>query len=190
MLQQMAVQDKSVFLDYQNNGKATDLFNSGMIGMQVTGPWDLPSFPDVNYGVQIMPSFPGGTHESISGPDNWVLFNNGTARANAAWEFMKWFTAPQQVLQDSLTSGHLPTRESVTKMPQFAQLDKKFPGEGVFAENLANVKKARPVLTSYPQISDAMALAIVDIMSGKESDPQTALNEAADKANSALAIPQ
>jgi multiple sugar transport system substrate-binding protein len=166
------------------------LFNSGRIGMQVTGPWDLPSFPDVNYGVQIMPSFPGGTHESISGPDNWVLFNNGDARTAAAWEFMKWFTAPEQVLQDSLTSGHLPTRESVTKMPEFAQLDKKFPGEGVFAANLANVTKARPVLASYPQISDAMALAIVDVMSGKESDPQAALNDAATKADSALAIPQ
>jgi ABC-type glycerol-3-phosphate transport system substrate-binding protein len=102
---------------------------------------------------------------------------------------MKWFTAPQQVLQDSLTSGHLPTRESVSKMPAFAQLDKKFPGEGVFAANLANVEKARPVLTAYPQISDAMALAIVNVMSGKEPDPQTALNDAAAKANSALAIP-
>ena len=25
--------------------------------MIITGPWDLSGFPDVNYGVQVMPSF-------------------------------------------------------------------------------------------------------------------------------------
>ena len=37
--------------------------------MVITGPWDLSGFPDVNYGVQFMPSFDaGGSHETIAGP--------------------------------------------------------------------------------------------------------------------------
>jgi multiple sugar transport system substrate-binding protein len=185
-LQQMAVTDKSVFLDQQNTGKIEQLFNAGNIGMLVTGPWDLSSFPDVNYGVQIMPTYPGGTHATIAGPDMWVMFDNN-GHGEAAWQFMQWFTAAQQIKADSLESGHLPTRNSVVKEPGFlSAFDKKFPGEGLFAQNLANVTKARPVITSYDQISTIMGQAIVKVMLG-QGDPKTSLDDAANQVNQVLA---
>ena len=61
--------------------------------MDVTGPWALSGYPDVNYGVQIMPTFDGGSHATIAGPDMWVLFDNGDGKGDAAWQFMQWFTA-------------------------------------------------------------------------------------------------
>ena len=185
-LQQMAVTDKSVYLDQQNTGKIEQLFNAGNIGMLVTGPWDLSSFPNVNYGVQIMPSFAGGSHATIAGPDMWVMFDNN-GHGEAAWQFMQWLTAAQQVKADSLESGHLPIRNSVVKEPGFLQqFDKKFPGEGLFAENLANVTKARPVITSYNQISTIMGQAIVKVMLG-QGDPKATLDDAANQVNQALA---
>jgi len=185
-LQQMAVTDKSVFLDQQNTGKIEQLFNAVNIGMLVTGPWDLSSFPDVNYGVQIMPTYPGGTHATIAGPDMWVMFDNN-GHGEAAWQFMQWFTAAQQIKADSLESGHLPTRNSVVKEPGFlSAFDKKFPGEGLFAQNLANVTKARPVITSYDQISTIMGQAIVKVMLG-QGDPKTSLDDAANQVNQVLA---
>ncbi len=187
-LQGMAVTDKSMFIDLQNSGKADTLFNSGKIGMMVTGPWALPSYPDVQYGVQIMPSFPGGNHQTIAGPDNWVLFDNGPARVNAAWTFMQWFTAPEQVLADSLACGHLPTRASVSSMPGFAAFGTKYPGVGAFVDNLSNVQKARPQLDTYPKISTAMGLAIVSVLLG-QATPQEALDKAARQVDAALSIP-
>src|SRR6266567_9548722 len=79
-LRTMAVTDHSMYLDPTDSPYAT-LFNSGKIGMVVTGPWDLSGFGNVDYGVQVMPAFPGasGGHQTIAGPDNWVLFNNGAA---------------------------------------------------------------------------------------------------------------
>ena len=59
-------------------------------------------------------------------------------------------------------------------------------GVDVFAENLTNVKQARPVLAAYPQVSEAMGNAIVSAMLG-QSDPKTALDQAAAQANDALA---
>ena len=186
-LQQMAVTDRSVFLDQQNVGKIGELFNAGKIGMVITGPWDLSSFPSVDYGVQIMPTYDGGTHATIAGPDMWVLFDNGDGRGDAAWEFMTWFTAAEQVTQDSMTSGHLPIRNSIVQEPGFLEdFDKKFPGEGLFAENLANVTKARPVITSYDQISRLMGEAVVTVMLG-EAEPQQALDDAAAAVNEVLA---
>jgi multiple sugar transport system substrate-binding protein len=186
-LSDMAVTDKSVYMDFQNANSAP-LFNSGKIGMMVTGPWDLPSFPDVKYGVQIMPTFPDGNHQTIAGPDNWVLFDNGAARLAAAWTFVSWLTAPAQVLTDSLVTGHLPIRQSVTQMPRFGRFATKFPGVDVFVANLANVQKARPVLKAYPRISEAMGQAIIAAMTGGKT-PQQALSEAAQQVDGILAIP-
>jgi multiple sugar transport system substrate-binding protein len=189
VLQQMQ-QDGSLYLDFHpDSGKYSQLFNSGNIGMVITGPWDLSSFPDVNYGVQVMPSFdPGGNHDTIAGPDNWVVFDNGTDHVNASWEFLSYLSSPDIVLQDSLATSHLPTRASVEQMPGFAEFDKKYPGVGDFAANLSNVKKARPQIPQYPRVSQFLGQAIVSVLLGK-AEPQAALDQAAQQANGVLAIP-
>jgi multiple sugar transport system substrate-binding protein len=182
--------DGSMYLDFQpDSGKYGQLFNSGKIGMVITGPWDLSGFPDVNYGVQVMPSFdPGGSHQTIAGPDNWVIFDNGSARVDAAWKFLSFMTSPEQVLQDSLDTSHLPTRASVADMPAFQEFFTKYPGTQVFVDNLNNVLKARPQIPQYPRISSALGQALVDGIQGKMS-PQDALNQAADQGDSFLAVP-
>jgi multiple sugar transport system substrate-binding protein len=186
-LRDMAVTDKSVYLDLQNT-KIDDLFNSGSIGMVISGPWALPGYPDVKTGVQIMPSYDGSDHETIAGPDMWVAFDRDEARKAASLEFLQWFTAKQQVLADSMMTGHLPTRTSVLSDPGFADFGTKFPGVGVFADNLANVQKARPQLAAYPGISQAMGEAVVAVMLGQK-DPQEALDDAEQQVNDALALP-
>jgi len=187
-LRDMAVTDQSVYLDPQNT-KIDDLFNTGKVGMVITGPWALSGYPDIDYGVQTMPTYDGSNHETIAGPDMWVLFDNGEERAAAAWEFISWLTAAEQVQKDSMLTGHLPTRQSVLDTPGFTDdFGKKFPGNDVFAENLANVKRARPVLASYDQISQAMGQAIVAVLLG-EKDPQQALDEASETVNGILAVP-
>ena len=187
-LRDMAVTDQSMYVDLQNS-KIDDLFNTGKVGMLITGPWALSGYPDVDYGVQVLPSYDGTNHETIAGPDMWVLFDNDEERANAAWEFVKWFTAAEQVEADSMATGHLPTRQSVLDTPGFTEtFGEKFSGNDVFAENLANVQRARPVLASYDQISQAMGRAIVSVLLG-ESESQAALDEAAETVNGILAVP-
>jgi multiple sugar transport system substrate-binding protein len=186
-LQQMAVTDHSVYLDTSNTN-GTKLMNSGKIGMLVTGPWDLGSIPDINYGVQVMPSFAGSNagHQTISGPDNWVVFNNGSARTKAAVDFVQWLTAAAQVKADSAATGDLPTRTSVGQDAPFVQqLNKSLPGSSTFVANLSNVKKVRPSVEQYPAISEAMGQAIVSVLLGK-AQPAAALAQAAQATNAAL----
>jgi multiple sugar transport system substrate-binding protein len=189
MLQSMS-QDGSLYLDFHpDSGQYLNLFNDGKIGMVITGPWDLSGIPDANYGVQFMPSFdPGGSHVTIAGPDNWVIFDNGPDRVNASWEFLKFMADPENVLKDALATSHLPVRASVEQMPGFAAFDQKYPGVGTFAQNLTNVTKARPQVPQYPQISSFLGLALVKVLQG-EASPQDALNEAAEQANGVLAVP-
>jgi len=186
LLTAMAVEDESVFLDLQNS-PYTGLFNSGKIGMLVTGPWDLASFPDVDYGVQVLPGF-DGDHQTIAGPDMWTVFDNGGGRAEGALAFIQWLTEPEQMKADALATGHLPFRLSVIEDATVVEdFGATIPGVDVFAQNLANVEQARPVLAAYPQVSEAMGLAIVAAMLG-EKDPRSALEEAAAQANDALAL--
>ncbi len=187
MLKDMAVTDKSVYLD-TTNSNGTKLMNSGKIGMLVTGPWDLSSLPDIDYGVQVMPTFAGSDagHQTIAGPDNWVVFDNGSERKQAAVDFVRWLTAADQVKTTSLTTGDLPTRESVGSDASFRkQLEKNLTGSATFVQNLANVKKARPSVDQYPAISEAMGQAIVSVLLGK-AEPADALDEAAQTTNDAL----
>jgi len=168
-------------------GTSESLFNSGKLGMIITGPWDLSSFPAVHYGVQIMPSFTaGGSHQTISGPDNWVVFNNGPARVSASLEFLKFLISPANLLKNSLATGDLPTRLSVQKLPGFAEFNKKYPGAGLFAQNLHNVLQARPQIPQYPRISAALGREVVAALLGQAS-PQAALNSAAQQADTYLA---
>jgi multiple sugar transport system substrate-binding protein len=187
-LRTMAITDHSMYLDPTDSAYA-NLFNSGKIGMLVTGPWDLSGFPSVKYGVQIMPSFPGtdGGHQTISGPDNWVIFNNGAAQVSAAEKFLLWLTAPAQVKAWSLATGDLPTRQSVADSPGFTTaMNTALPEVSTFITNLDNVRQARPQVATYPQISQVLGNMIVSVLLGK-SQPQAALAAAAAKVNQILA---
>jgi multiple sugar transport system substrate-binding protein len=185
LLQQMAVQDHSVYLDSGNDLYAP-LFNSGHIGMLYTGPWDLSQFPKADFGVQILPA--GQNHQTISGPDNWVLFNNGSARAKAAWQFISWFTSPQQSLEWSQRTGDLPIRSSDLKLPGYGAYVAKYPGVATFVQNLQNAVKVRPVTPLYPKISTAIGQAVQAVLLGK-AQPQQALDQAAAQVNAILAAP-
>jgi multiple sugar transport system substrate-binding protein len=183
MLGDMATVDKSIYIDTTNT-KIQPTFNNGHVGMLVTGPWDLPAFPDVDFGVQVMPS----DHRTISGPDNWVLLNNGPDRVNAAWQFIKWFTDARQQMYYDLQTGALPIRQSQQKQPEFQTYLKKYPGTDVFVANMGNATKARPTIPQYSKISGFMGTAIVSVLLGK-SDAKTALDQAAQQTNALLAVP-
>ena len=183
-------QSHSLYLDFHPDaGTSESLFNSGKLGMIITGPWDLSAFPSVHYAVQIMPSFaPGGSHQTISGPDNWVVFNNGPARVAASLEFLKFLVQPANLLKNSLATSDLPTRLSVQQLSGFPAFNKKYPGAGLFAQNLHNVLQARPQISQYPRISAALGREVVAALLGQLS-PQAALNSAAQQANGYLAAP-
>src|SRR5262249_7299691 len=187
MLKSMAVDDKSVYID-TTNSKYVDLFNAGKIGMLVTRPWDLSGFT-VPTRVQIMPSFASWTAgpQSIAGPDNWVVFDRGNDRKQAAITFLSWLTAPAQARAFSLQTGDLPIRQSLANDAAFvSQMDANLPGVKAFIDNLGNIKKARPQVEVYPKISAALGNSIVGVLLGKVS-PDAARAQAASATNQALA---
>jgi multiple sugar transport system substrate-binding protein len=185
-LRAMAVDDKSMYLD-QTDEKYGPLFNSGHVGMMLSGPWSLLDIKDakMSYGVSILPGF-NGDHQTVSGPDLWVLFNHNEAnRAGATRDFVKWLTSAQTDAKWNLAVGNLPLRSTEKATPEFAAYTKEYPGGQEFFDNLANAKQARPTVAGYEEMSRNVGDAIAEVLQGK-SKPKDALDAAAKKSADAL----
>jgi len=186
-LRDMAVDDKSVYLD-QTDTKFGQLFASDRIGMITSGPWQLYDLgvAGTKYGVVPLPGF-NGDHETVSGPDIWALFDHQDVnRAYWSYEFLKWLTDPAQDLKWNVTYGNLPLRASEIDSPEFQAQVEALPGLDVMAQNGENALKARPTVTGYVKLSEAIGGAISEVLQG-QGDPESALKTAATAADEGLA---
>jgi multiple sugar transport system substrate-binding protein len=185
-LRKIAVDDKSMYLD-QTDEKYPELFNDGRIGMMMSGPWSLYDMVNahVNYGIAYLPGV-NGDHETISGPDLWVLFNQGDAnRAGASRTFLQWLTSQDVDLRWNLPNGNLPLRPSEENTQAFKDYSTQYPGAQKFVDNLANAKQARPTVEAYPELSRYVGQAISAVLQGADT-PKHALDQAAQQAAVAL----
>lgn len=186
-LQSMAVDDGSVYLD-QTDTKFAQLFAADRIGMMTSGPWQLYDLgvAGTDYGVTVLPGV-DGDHQTVSGPDIWALFDHQDVnRAYWVTEFAAWLTAPEQDLRWNVAYGNLPLRESEIDTPEFQAQVEALPGLDIMAANAANAKQARPTVSGYVGLSEAIANAIAEVLQGA-AEPEPALQEAAEEADEALA---
>ncbi|TQS42162.1 ABC transporter substrate-binding protein [Cryptosporangium phraense] len=185
-LRVMAVDDKSMYLD-QTDEKYSPLFWSGHIGMIMSGPWELLQIANANldYGVTRLPGY-RGDHQTVSGPDLWVLFNHRDPnRAGASRDFIKWLTSKDVDARFNLALGNLPLRSSEKDTLDFTAYVGEYPGGKAFFDNLANAKKSRPTLAGYSEMSRHVGAAIAKVLQGK-ADPDVALEQAATESSDAF----
>jgi multiple sugar transport system substrate-binding protein len=180
------VQDKSVYIDKTSGSERMyRVFNAGRMGMVPTGPWQLPELAEtkVEYGVAPLPSF-SGEPTTISGPDTWMVFDNGEAKAKAAQEFVKWLSQSKQDARWDVEAGSLPLRRSTAEQAVWKDHVKEVAGLETFVDALGDAR-VRPGLQAYPKLSEAVGRAISAVLLGQK-DPQSALDDAVKGANEAL----
>lgn len=182
--------DRSVYIDPKYGGEQMyQVFLSGRMGMVPTGPWQLPDIIDagVDYHVVPLPSF-SGRSVTISGPDTWTMFDNGPARVEAARTFVSWLIQPEQDVRWDVGAGSLPLSRESEESPEWRRHSARTPGLTVFTTALES-SRVRPVHPAYPEVSQALAQAIVAVLLGK-STPEDAMRACADEADAALRIPR
>lgn len=178
--------DKSVFVDTDpTSERMNQLFNSGRLGMLIAGPWVLPDLNSagIDYGVARLPGV-NGNHTTIAGPDNWVVFDNGSARTAAATVFATWLADPAQDTRWTGGIDNMPVRQATTKLPGYTDLVKRVAGVQTFVDTLAQAK-ARPPIPAYPKLSTMVGQAIVSVLLG-QSNAEAALHKAAQDGDQAL----
>ncbi|MDW5595339.1 ABC transporter substrate-binding protein [Conexibacter stalactiti] len=186
-INEMAVTDRSVYIDKTaGSEKMIGIFNSNRMAMIPTGPWQLPETIEagIDYGVVPLPSF-SDRPTTISGPDTWMLFDNGEARARAVTEFAKWLTLPEQDAEWDVGAGSLPLRTTTAAQPVWRRHSAEVEGLDVFVAALEDAR-VRPTIVAYPRLSEATGTGIVEVLLGS-ADPQAALDKAVEGADEALA---
>jgi multiple sugar transport system substrate-binding protein len=186
-LRSMAVDDKSMYLD-QTDEKAGPLFADGRVGMLISGPWQLYDLKQAGtpYKVVYLPGY-NGDHTTVSGPDIWALFDhNDKNRAYWATQFAYWLTSSEIDPRFNLALGNLPLRSSEEQSPQFAAYKKQYPGADVMFANMQNATKIKPTIVGYNAVVRYVGQAVAEVLQGA-AQPKAALDEAAQKADQALA---
>ena len=82
---------------------------------------------------KVNPGDTGGV--SVGGGSLWLMDNNSTQRANAAWEFVKFVTGAQQQAEWSIGTGYLPIRKSALNLPFYQDYINRINPELIVAIN-------------------------------------------------------
>ncbi|MEI5101926.1 extracellular solute-binding protein [Streptomyces sp. PmtG] len=181
---------RSVYVDPKpGSDQMGQVFLSGRMGMLLTGPWQLPDIvrAGLDHHVVPLPSF-SRAPLTISGPDAWVLFDNGGARTDAARAFASWLIQPAQDSRWDVRAGSLPLSRRGQERPAWREHTTRTPGLAVFTEAVASAR-VRPVHPAYPRVSRALGKAVVSVLLGR-AGPADAVRACAEESNAALRIPR
>ena len=148
------------------------------------------NFPDVELGVGPLPGLPDSTGGVVvGGAALYIMAARPVEEQEAAWEFIKFLASAETQAEWFSGSGYIPTRVSSHDLPAALEAIQQFPYFQVPVDQLAaspaTAAAAGPLLGAYPQVRQAVATAIEEmLLSGK--DPAAALADAAAQANEAI----
>lgn len=184
------VRHKSVYVDPKPGGEQMyQVFQGGRMAMAITGPWQLPDIrkAGIDHHVVPLPSF-SGRPTTISGPDTWTVFDNGSARVRAARTFVDWLMRPAQDVHWGAEAGSLPLSRHAQELPRWQRETRRSEGLATFTKALEGAR-VRPNHPAYPEISQALGQALISVLLGRSS-PRAAMRACADEADAALLIPR
>jgi sn-glycerol 3-phosphate transport system substrate-binding protein len=138
------------------------------------------------WSVAPIPAGPSGSVHNAGG-GNFVIFaKTSPERQRAAWEFVKWMTAPANTAFYSMRSGYIPVRTSAMEDAQLKTYFRQFPMARKSIElSLTNGKGRMVVLDVEKGVRQFLVPALEAALLGN-ADPKQALDEAAAKANAVL----
>ncbi|TVY07829.1 ABC transporter substrate-binding protein [Paenibacillus cremeus] len=126
----------------------------------------------------------------VGGASNWILNNKSEAEQKAAWEFIKYLSAPEQQAFFSVNTGYFPitkkaydqqiVKDNMTKYPQF-----KTAVDQLHATK-PNKATQGAVMGVYPEARQITENAIEEALAGKKS-PKDALDAAAKEISGKIA---
>lgn len=162
-------------------------FVSKQLAMAMDGPWSLPRYKELmknlNWSFAPLPAGPS-QKATIVGGEYLAIFKE-SKHPDEAWEFVKWITSPETQAKWSMTSGYLPIRRSVSKLPEFQKYLSENPNFKVFVDQMEYGKAERSIDNGGMQITRYIGEAIEGVTIGSK-DPRTILKESADKSNKLL----
>ncbi|MHC1740104.1 MAG: extracellular solute-binding protein [Anaerolineaceae bacterium] len=160
-----------------------DPFGSNMVAMFESHTWffaeGLGNLP-FEYDIAPIPYNPTGTRTARIHA-NLYSIPKAAKNKEAAWEVMKWLTAPEQAVEVCMIYGCIPARESVATAYQ-AELEKVYPGMDftVMYESIKYLDNPHHEswVPEWARVEEIMNNAVSLIYSGEQKDAKVVLDDA------------
>jgi sn-glycerol 3-phosphate transport system substrate-binding protein len=121
----------------------------------------------------------------VGGASLWIIGKRPEAEQEAAWTFVRFLIEPAQQAEWYAGTGYFPIRQQAYDEPTALEVESQHPYFRVAAEQLAAGARNRAtqgaLLGPFPQVRDAVATAIEEMIAGSKS-PNEALDDAAREA--------
>ena len=129
----------------------------------LAGSSDFPNVKQDQVGISPIPvPEAGGQSSSTLGGWNFLI-NAASDKQDQAWEFIKYMTAPEQLITNAKQGSKLPTRESLYDEPEVTD---NVPVARLGKEAIIQNSTARPVTPFYSDISLELAAGFNAALSG------------------------
>lgn len=176
----MMFKDKSVYLVREFEGQND--FMAGIVAMYEGSSVSITHMRQqpINFNIGYAPLPVHRTNKSAVSGTNIVIFKSGDSkRERAAWEFIKWFTAPEQTAYWSVKTSYMPVRKSAMQSEIIVDFLKKNPQyQGIYEqlENAVFEPQSPAWFKARPELKSSLEKALRGDITARE-----AVNEAAEK---------
>ncbi|MDN3311706.1 ABC transporter substrate-binding protein [Microbacterium oryzae] len=175
---------QTLFSNTNNGGTAA--LTAGKVAIAYDGAYNLATIDEAlgeeNVGVFAVP----GIDEPAMnlGTDNSYILEGSEEEQAGAWEFLQYWMSPSVQAEWDIASGYFPTNTATSEDETWQAYLEENPRIDVFVSQLPYAQ-ARPSITTYAEISNALSEQLTRAMMGSAS-PKEALDAAAEKAQSIL----
>lgn len=144
---------------------------------------------DVGTGFMPRPANSQGGGVIIGGASLWMLSGHSEAEEKAAWEFIKFMTAPKQQAFWHIKTGYFPVVKSAYDDPELKKHQEKYPQFKVAVDQLHSVEINRytqgGLLGVFTQARQEIEGALEQVLNG-QATPAEALKNAEGNVNTAI----
>lgn len=168
-------------------GDSSSDFVAGKTAMMYNSTGSLAFVRDsasFDWGVGYLPM--GKERIVATGGGQFVICKNiSSERQNAAWDFVKWMTAPEQTAKWSRGSGFIAVSPEAFDLPEMKEYTNSLPQAIVARDQLQYAVGEPPKTHDARQVSQAMATTFESILAKKVS-PADGLKELQNSVNGIL----
>ncbi len=146
-----------------------------------------------NVGLAPLPKLDAGNTggPSVGGGSLWLMDNGDQARADAAWEFVKFCTSPVQMAEWSIRTGYLPVSKRAVEEPEFqAYLKEQNPDFQIIIDSLRNSKpsNAGSVMGVFSKARVIIESEIETMINDEAVTPEDTLGAIVSQINDEIAL--
>ncbi len=165
------VKSGAAMLSQPERGYEEDNFFAGRVAMQISGSWALNFISSKVKDFGVIPLPRAQSPATAIGGENLFIFRTTPERERAAWKFVEFVASNTFQTEWAVQTGYLPTNLRSQQSSQYKEYVAQHPQISIFL-NQMSAGRSRPLIPSYPRLSNSLGRAIEAVLALRQSPAQ------------------